>query len=139
MNHLEKRFRLRKKETIVGYMRKFNEGSFFFSKDKFWWSGRKIDYQQVDEWTGFYDKNRNAIFELDLVKFKMDSSSKEVLEGAVLWNVKSEKFVICDLVSKNYFPFLLDENIELFSPDQLEVFSFLFINPDLMKVFGIEE
>lgn len=139
MRHTEKKYRLRNTDTIVGYMRKVNEGSYFFSKDSFWWSGRKLQYQQVDEWTGFYDKNRKMIFELDIINYKVDPDDSTYRQGAILWNHKSEKFVICDLEHEAYFPLLLDGNIELFNSRQLEVYSYLFINPQLMEHFGIDE
>jgi hypothetical protein len=49
MSNPEKRFRLRKGEQIVGYMRKVSPTMILYSRDGFWWRGFAIEYDELDE------------------------------------------------------------------------------------------
>lgn len=131
----ETRYRLRNGSRIVGYMRKMGSSALFYSKDAFWWTGRELQYEQIDEWCGFRDKNRRFIFEWDILRFKIDPDGPTE-EGVVLWEANRGRFVIRHLQKELYFPFVLDD-LELFRPKDLEVFSYLFINPDLQESLGI--
>lgn len=133
----EKRYRLRIDEKVVGYMRQIGKESFFFSRDAFWWSGRKIDYKEVDEWTGFFDKNRTPIYEWDIIHFKVDPDG-EYEDGVVLWESNKKRFVIRKVNEAIHFPFDTD-GLQLFDPRQLEVFSYLFINPELIDELGLND
>jgi hypothetical protein len=134
---LEVKYRLRINQKIVGYLRKIDGKSNFYSPDGFWWSGRKIDYKEIDEWTGYLDKNRTPIYEWDILHFKIDPDAA-YCKGVVLWEANQERFVIRNIDDECYFPFLLD-GLQLFSRDQLNVFSHLFLNPDLKEHLGIED
>jgi hypothetical protein len=135
--HQETRYRLRKKNQIVGYMRKINEKNCFYSPDSFWWSGRKIGYEEIDEWTGLYDKNRKAIYEWDILRFKIDPDG-DYCTGVVLWEARNERFIIRKVDEELCFPLSVSELL-LFNTSQLEVFSYLFLNPELKYYLGIEE
>lgn len=133
----ETRYRLRKGDQIVGYMRQFDGSSVFFSRDRFWWSGRRIDYEQIDEWTGYRDKNRSPIFEWDILRFKVDPDG-EYEDGVVLWESNTNRFVIRHIQKSLHFPFETD-GLQLFDQRQLEVYSYLFINPDLIDELGLQD
>ncbi|KAB2810238.1 YopX family protein [Phaeocystidibacter luteus] len=133
----EKRFRLRKDERVVGYMRQLGKESYFFSKDSFWWTGRKIQYEQIDEWTGYFDKNRSPIYEWDIIHFKVDPDGQSE-EGVVLWESNQKRFVIRKVREAIHFPFETD-GLQLFDQRQLEVFSYLFINPELIDDLGLSD
>lgn len=62
------RFRLRKDERIVGHM-KVIHGLTFYSTDAYAWSGNEIEYFQKDEFTGYFDKNKKALYSEDIVSF----------------------------------------------------------------------
>ncbi len=133
----ENRYRLRKRDQVVGYMRKVGRQSYFYSKDAFWWTGRSINYDEIDEWTGLYDKNRTPIYEWDIVHFKIDPDG-EYCTGVVLWQANKERFVIRKADEDLYFPLFLDD-LQLFDQRQLEVFTYLFLNPDLKRYLGLDE
>lgn len=133
----EKRYRLRQGDHVVGYMRAIDAQSFFYSKDSFWWSGRPLEYSDVDEWTGYVDKNRAPIYEWDIIRFKIDPDG-DYTEGVVLWEVTQQRFVIRHLKRELHFPFETD-GLQLFDQRQLEVFSYLFINPDLIHELGLDD
>lgn len=133
----ENRYRLRKDSRIIGYMRRLGNQSLYYSKDSFWWTGRELSYDQIDEWCGYKDKNLRYIFEWDLIKFKVDPDGP-YQEGVVLWEVKAQRFVIRHLWEELYFPFV-SNGLALFQEADLEIYSYLFINPDLRDQLGLSE
>lgn len=133
----EKRFRLRRGEKVVGYMRRIGQDSYFFSRDSFWWTGREIDYSQIDEWTGYFDRNKAPIYEWDIIHFKVDPEG-EYVPGVVLWEARQKRFVIRKVDEPVHFPFETD-GLQLFDQRQLEVFSYLFINPELKDELGLND
>lgn len=137
MENPEKRFRLRVGDKIAGYMRKVSDIMVMYSRDSFWWTGKKIQYDELDEWTGVKDKNNRHIYEWDLVYFKMDPDAEYTI-GAVLWEVNSETFGIKAVQEGGFIPLFVD-GVQMFNPGQLEVFSFLFINPDLKEKLGVRD
>ena len=134
---LETKYRLRINDQIVGYLRKIDGRSHFYSIDGFWWSGRKINYKDIDEWTGFLDKNRTPIYEWDILYFKIDPDGKDCT-GVVLWEANQKRFVIRKVDDDSYFPFVLD-GLQLFNDRQLKVYSYLFLNPDLKAHLGLDD
>lgn len=134
---LENKYRLRDGKTVLGYLRKIDGRSQFFSRDGFWWSGRPIDYKDIDEWTGFYDKNHTPIYEWDIVYFKIDPDAEDCT-GVVLWETKKKRFVIRKVDDEMYFPLVL-KGIELFNSRQIKVFSYLFLNPELKAYLGLDD
>jgi hypothetical protein len=137
MNFNEKRFRLRIGNTVVGYMRKISGTSVFYSPDAFWWSGRKIDYNEVDEWTGLKDKNNRYIYEWDILYFKLDPY-KDYTRGVVLWENKSETFGIRALDEEVFIPLKVN-GVNMFNSRETQVFSYLFLNKELQNQLGVKE
>jgi len=133
----EKRFRLREGRAVLGYAREVYGGTRFYSKDQYWWTGREIHYETIDEWCGFVDKHRKYIYEWDIVRYKVDSS-KDYKSGAVLWQEKNKRFGIRDLDENNFFP-LKAEGLSLFDFNELEVYSQLYLNPDILEEWGLED
>jgi hypothetical protein len=134
----EKRYRLRRGQQIVGYCRELPSGAMFYSKDSFWWTGHIIPYTQLDEWTGWKDKNRILIYEYDIVKCKLDPDG-DFQNAAVLWNSKNEEFCLRLLNEDSlYFPLEMS-GIAMFNPKQIQVFSQLFINPEIMESLGLKD
>ena len=133
----EKRYRLRNGDKFLGYAREVYGGARFFSKDGQWWSGREILYQEVDEWCGFVDKNRKYIYEWDIVHYKIDSADA-FKSGAILWQEKNKRFGIRDL-DEDYFLPLKAEELPLFNPNELEIYSQLYLNPDLLEDWGLKD
>lgn len=133
----DQRYRLRKNDTVVGYMRKVGKQSYYYSRDGFWWTGAVIKYDEIDEWTGLYDKNKNPVYEWDILHFKIDPDG-DYCTGVVLWQANLNRFVIRKADDDLYFPLWLD-GIQLFDQRQLEVFTYLFLNPDLKHYLGIDD
>jgi len=135
---MEKRFRLRIGKRVVGYKREISARMVFYSKNEFWWNGQEIHHQQIDESTGLFDKNHKMIYEWDIVRFSLDSKASSE-EGVVLWHSKQKCFGIKPINSStNFVPFEV-EGLSLFSPADLEIFSYLFLNPDIMINLGLED
>ncbi len=138
MFDFEKRFRLRRNNKIVGYMREGNGKTHFYSRDGFWWSGKPIYYEQLDEWTGWLDKNRKHIFEWDIVKCKLDPDGPYE-EAAVLWQKNAKRFTLAFLNDSQLHIPLQMNGLQMFSPNQIEIISYLFINPDIMEQLGVKD
>lgn len=137
MNDLEPRFRLRDEDTIVGYMRKVADTMVLYSKDSFWWTGRKITYNEIDEWTGFKDKNGRYVYEWDILHFKLDPDA-EYEKGVVLWEGRNREFGIRNLNDGSFIPLVVD-GVKMFNERQLQVFSYLFLNRDLQLKLGVRD
>ena len=69
---LEERYRLRQDEKVVGYARKIGGRTLFYSRDGFWWSGIKIEHNQIDESIGIYDIDRKMLHEWDIVEYRLE-------------------------------------------------------------------
>jgi len=137
MTDLEPRFRLRDEDKIVGYMRKIADTMVLYSKDSFWWTGRKITYNEIDEWTGFKDKNGRYVYEWDILHFKLDPDA-EYEKGVVLWEGGNKEFGIRNLADGAFIPLVVD-GVKMFNERQLQVFSYLFLNRDLQRKLGVRD
>lgn len=107
-----------------------------YSTDSFWWRGHKIEYTDLDEFTGLRDKNDKHLYEWDLVNYKIDPDA-DYRPGAILWEKRQKTFGIKDLALHSFIPLAVD-GVIMFNPRQLEVFSYLFINPALKKSWGLK-
>lgn len=127
---------MRKGEKIVGYMRRVTKTMVLYSSDGFWWRGHKIEYTDLDEFTGLRDKNDKHLYEWDLVNYKIDPDD-EYRKGAILWETRQKTFGIKDFEINSFIPLSID-GVIMFNPRQLQVFSYLFINPKLKKALGVK-
>lgn len=137
VENIERRFRLRNGEKIVGFMRKVTSSMVLYSTDGFWWRGHKIEYSDLDEFTGLRDKNDKHLYEWDLVNYKIDPDGA-YHKGAILWENRQKIFGIKDLAMNSFIPLSVD-GVLMFNQRQLEVFSYLFINPSLKKKLGVRD
>ncbi len=133
----ESRYRLRKGKKIVGYMRKISDNMILYSRDSFWWNGSKMNYEEIDEWTGLRDKNGRTVYEWDIVYYKLDPDAAD-REGVILWEENRQTFGIRDIHSELFIPLALD-GLAMFNERQLKVFSYLFLNPELKEKLGIKD
>lgn len=134
---MDKRYRLRIDERVVGYKRQVSPKMEFYSKNEFWWNGQAIGHKQIDEYTGMFDKNKTYIYEWDIIRFVLSpEEGKE--EGVVLWNTKDKCFGIKRINDTGFIPFDVN-GVSLFKPIDIEVYSYLFINPALMQQLGLED
>ncbi len=137
MSVKEPRYRLRLGETVVGFMRKVADTMVMYSKDSFWWTGNKIEYEEIDEWTGFKDKNGRHIYEWDILYYKLDPDGPFV-EGVILWEGNAGEFGIRNIIDGSFIPLTVD-GVKMFQEPQLQVFSYLFLNPELQRKLGVGE
>lgn len=131
-----KKYRLRKKNRIVGYAQETKNGINFKGKEILWYMRNKIYYDQVDEYIGVKDVLNREIYELDIVKYHLKKKAKE-REGVVLWETRSNSFVVLDIQSRHYTPIFI-EKLFLFRNDSLEVVSHLFNHPKLITDLGLK-
>lgn len=137
MSDLEPRYRLRIGTEIVGYMRQVNGSMIVYSRDGVWWNGHPITHKEVDEWTGLKDKNNNFIFEWDILRYKLDPDGA-YQKGVVLWEENEKEFGICDIHETSFIPLEIG-GVQMFQKNQLQVFSYLFINPGLQDRLGARD
>ena len=133
----ERRFRIRSGQDIAGYMRKISDTMVLYSSDGFWWRGYKIPHTEVDEFTGLRDKNNQHIYEWDILYFKLDPEG-DYQRGVVLWEGRERHFGIKDLEGSSFIPLFMN-GVVMFNPRQLEVFSYLFLNPELKQQLGVRD
>lgn len=117
-------------------MRKISNNSVFYSRGG-WWRGQKIEYDEIDEWIGLKDKNGRHIYEWDILRYKIDPDDKAYKRGVILWRAKDKAFGILDLEIKTFIPIEV-EGLKMFNEHQLQVYTYLFLNPKLKKQLGIE-
>lgn len=132
----EQRYRLRFGSRVVGYLRRI-EGTAFYSPDGFWWTGRELDYAQVDESVGMRDKNRVHLYEWDIVRFRPIPEVGEEL-GVFLWNTGQKRWVLRSIESEVDYHLELDGHL-LFQSADLQLHSHVFLNPELQQAWGLEE
>lgn len=65
------RYRLRRGDRIVGWMREESSGARFFSREGLWWSGRPIEWAHRDRCCGLKDIDDRWLHEGDLL-FEVD-------------------------------------------------------------------
>ena len=133
----EKRYRLRIDQKITGYMREVSKNYVFYSLNGLWWTGREVPYKQLDEYTGFRDKNDQHLYEWDIIKFRLEPGG-ELREGVILWNSQDAEYGIKILDDTGFIPLEI-RGIKLFEKSDLIHHSYLFINPELMQALGLED
>lgn len=62
------RFRLRRGDRVVGWMREESTGQMFFSRDGLWWSGRRIEWTDRDRCSGLQDVDGRWLHEGDVLQ-----------------------------------------------------------------------
>ncbi len=137
MQNPERRFRLRNDDQIVGFMRKVSETMVLYSSDGFWWRGHRPEYNQVDEFTGLSDRNNRHIYEWDILDFKIDPDA-DYLKGVVLWEGREKQFGIKPVDGSSFIPLFIND-IPMFNPRELKVFSHLWLNPELKAFLKVKD
>ena len=90
----------------------------------------------VDEYVGVKDVLKRDIYELDIVKYRIDSFIEE-REGIVLWETLSQNFVLLDISTKHCTPIFI-EDLCIFYHSKMEVVSHLFNHPKLIHKLGLK-
>lgn len=80
------RYRLRRDERIVGWMREEATGNRFYSREGLWWSGRKIQWNQRDRCCGLRDVDDKWLHEGDVI---------QSVDGP-WWSRKQSWLILCD-------------------------------------------
>lgn len=118
-------FRIRQDDTIVGYKKYMSARLYFFSKDLYGFSSKEIQYNQQDQFSGFFNKDGTHIFENDILK-SFNDDIFIVCSSAVDINLVFLKYddgIMSQITNKSF------SNIS----KNLHHFSYLFINEDLQK------
>lgn len=95
-------YRLRKDDQIVGYSKTIGKST-FYSPDKLWWGGKKIDFKQRDLGVGYQDINAEWLFENDLIRLK---NEKEIIQ--LIYDEMIDQFLGVDYLTQE----ILYPNIE---------------------------
>lgn len=83
--------RLRLDAKIMGYSRLEN-GTLFYSKDLFWWSGNPIEHNLREVHCGYFDLSNRPLFDNDVVSF--ETKSQTSLLGKRLFRSRRQAFCI---------------------------------------------
>lgn len=118
-------------------MRKIGNNSFFFSRDQFWWNGKSIEHNHIDEFTGLRDINMRPIYEMDIVEYSVEDARNRT--GVVLWSRNQRVFIVKDIHNPQLHIPLMVEDLELFEPQDLKFVGYLFANPELMVELGVRD
>jgi len=84
--------RLRVGNETVGYSKSVGRVE-FFSRDRYAWTGERLDYTHSDIWSGYVDKNRTPVYLNDLVLLKEGVFSEDPVQAVVLGSPKQGLFV----------------------------------------------
>ena len=80
------RYRLRRSDRVVGWMREESSGARFYSREGLWWSGRPIQWEYRDRCCGLQDLDNRWLHEGDLL----------VEVGAPWWSRRRPWLILCD-------------------------------------------
>jgi hypothetical protein len=94
------RYRLRVENKIVGYKKRIHNTT-FYSKDQYAWNGQVIQATIEDKFSGFYDKNRRAIYAEDIIEFIYPITCRYAL---ILFDEILQTFQILDLENSELIP-----------------------------------
>jgi len=109
---MEKLYRLRIENTIVGYKKQM--GNFtFYSKDLYGWSGKAINFEFEDEFTGYKDKHDRKLFTEDIVALTAYPQEYFILTHDSLLN----KYYLVNYQSSAIF----EESIDLIFKEKSEI------------------
>lgn len=86
------RYRLRLADKIVGFKKQIHQID-FYSKDQYAWNGKELAFEIQDPFTGYFDKNRRAIYSEDIVEFHDPNNS---FLGLILFDEPLQEFQILD-------------------------------------------
>ncbi len=81
-----RRYRLRRADRIVGWMREEDSGTRFYSREGLWWSGRPIKWENRDRCCGLKDVDDRWLHEGDLLE----------QVGCPWWQRRYRWLVLCD-------------------------------------------
>ena len=81
-----RRFRLRRGDRIVGWMREEPNGTRYYSREGLWWSGRQIKWDARDRCCGLQDVDDRWLHEGDLLQ----------QVGGSWWESRYRWLVLCD-------------------------------------------
>lgn len=129
-----KKYRLRKGNKIVGYAQETKHGLFIKGKGLLWFM-TKVNYDNIDECVGIKDKLNREVYELDMVRYKLNKGYPES-EGVILWEQERKEFILFDIKNYTVIPIFI-QGINIFSNDPLEVTSHLFNHPKLIKILKL--
>ncbi len=105
MEKPESRFRLRWNEKIIGYAKQIHR-TIFYSPDQYAWSGKELEYNLKDSFTGLFDINRRPIYTEDIIEFRDNPEHTyafilldEVLQQFQLLSIDGEELISNDAVT----------------------------------------
>ncbi len=120
-------FRLRIKDTIVGYMKLFSSGIKNYSKDQFWWHGEPIEYDYKDQYSGQLDRNNRPLFEHDVVAMRTTTKSNPKSNCYMYFCDERNAFVLEQIDNQQVFE-LFAGSEPLFHKSELTFVGFHFNN-----------
>tara|TARA_B100000508_G_scaffold75230_1_gene58647 strand:+ start:116936 stop:117289 length:354 start_codon:yes stop_codon:yes gene_type:complete len=100
-------YRLRQGEEVVGFLREFDNSS-FYSANGYQWSGKSIQYDRIERYSGYKDRNDKRLFEGDVIS-STDYPSNEYI---IHYDALLTKFLLVSYSNRDIFNISLEEFVE---------------------------
>ena len=97
-------YRLKVENEIIGFLR-VEQNQYFYSKNGHHWSGKKLEFEYYERFTGFKDRNDKRIFEGDIVSSTIYTEDEYI----IYYDQPLKKFLLVSYENRTTFNCSLNE------------------------------